>query len=125
MKQRFPVQYEFNGCVFSIHKPEKVLSSHSSEPVLYYHDTANRTVVMVDTVAENLEGYTQRKYYVAVNAQLTQGLFIYPYDKDLKLMVHANLIANCPVTINDINAAHKIFGLNVASLKGKTSRRQT
>ena len=80
---------------------------------------------MVDTVAENLEGYTQRKYYVAVNAQLTQGIFIYPYDKDLKLMVHANLIANCPVTINDINAAHKIFGLNVASLKGKTSRRQT
>ena len=39
-------------------------------------------------------------------------------------MVSANLISNFPVMIKYTNAAHKIFGPNVDSLKGKTARRQ-
>ena len=42
----------------------------------------------------------------------------------MNLMVGANLIANYHVTINDINAAHRIFGTNATSLKVKTARRQ-
>ena len=42
----------------------------------------------------------------------------------MKLMVRANLISNCPVIINDINASHKKIGPNIISLKEKTARKQ-
>jgi S-adenosylmethionine hydrolase len=32
------------------------------------------------------------------------------------------MVANCPVTPTGINAANKIFGPNIASIKGKTVR---
>jgi hypothetical protein len=38
-------------------------------------------------------------------------------------MVRSNMIHNCPVTPSIISAAHKIFGPDIASLKGKTTRR--
>jgi hypothetical protein len=33
-----------------------------------------------------------------------------------------NSIANCPVTIADVNMAEKIFGKDIASIKGKATR---
>jgi hypothetical protein len=46
----------------------------------------------------------------------------YPSEKDFRNMVSSNMITNCPVTPTDISAANKIFGPNVASIKGKTVR---
>ena len=37
-------------------------------------------------------------------------------------MVHANLIANCPVTQKDIFNAYALFGQNLPGLRGKTVR---
>ena len=34
------------------------------------------------------------------------------------------MIANCPVTVDDIEVAHKIWGKSLASLKGKTTRKK-
>ena len=35
-----------------------------------------------------------------------------------------NGIANCPITLDDVDIAEKIYGPDVASLKGKTTRRK-
>jgi hypothetical protein len=35
-----------------------------------------------------------------------------------------NIIQNCPVTVEDVNIADKIFGPDMSSLKGKSTRRK-
>ena len=43
-----------------------------------------------------------------------------PSVADLKGIIKMNAIKDCPVTVDDIILAEKIFGPDVASLKGKT-----
>ena len=42
--------------------------------------------------------------------------------QDFKEMIKNNLILNCPVTLDDIERASKMYGANIAALKGKTVR---
>jgi hypothetical protein len=44
--------------------------------------------------------------------------------KDFKWVIRSNQIKDCPVTIQDINAAMKIWGKNISALKGNTTRRK-
>jgi hypothetical protein len=45
--------------------------------------------------------------------------------KDFKWVIQSNQIKNCPVTVQDIDVAQKIWGKNIAALKGKTTRRKS
>jgi hypothetical protein len=71
---------------------------------------------MVNTVAENREGFTQREYDDAKAARRGLVMVGYPSPKDFKNMVRSNMIKNCPNTPANISAANKIFGPDVASL---------
>jgi hypothetical protein len=42
--------------------------------------------------------------------------------KDFKWVIRSNQIKDCPVTIQDIDVATKIWGKNIAALKGNTTR---
>jgi hypothetical protein len=42
--------------------------------------------------------------------------------KDFKWVIQRNQIKDCPVTVQDIDVARKIWGKNIAALKGKTTR---
>ena len=46
-----------------------------------------------------------------------------PTVENLKHILRQKIIKNCPVTIQDVNIAEKIFGPDVGTLKGKTTRR--
>ena len=39
---------------------------------------------------------------------------------DYKGIVHEKMINDCPADINDLKNAHKIFGPNLADLRGRT-----
>jgi hypothetical protein len=83
----------------------------------------DRAVVMVNTVKGIREGYTQRQYNGAKAAHRGLGLVGYPpSSKDYTNMVGSNMIRDCPITPADVKASNKIFGPNIASLKGKTTR---
>jgi hypothetical protein len=41
--------------------------------------------------------------------------------KDFKWVIRSNHIKDCPVTVQDIDVARKIWGKNIAALKGKTT----
>jgi hypothetical protein len=45
--------------------------------------------------------------------------------KDFKWVIQSNQIKDCPVTVQYINVARKIWGKNIAALKGKTTRSKT
>jgi hypothetical protein len=49
----------------------------------------------------------------------------YPSANDFKWMVRTNEINDCPVTVQDIDVATKIWGKNITALTGKTTRRKT
>jgi hypothetical protein len=42
--------------------------------------------------------------------------------KDFNWVIHSNQIKDCPMTVQDVDAAIKIWGKNIAALNGKTTR---
>ena len=42
-----------------------------------------------------------------------------PTEREFQLLVHLNLLKDCPITNSDIINAHKIFGPDLANLRGK------
>jgi hypothetical protein len=125
VKERCPIKYDStNGNHFVVIQPTKEVIFHQSQYGLYYHDTDNRAVVMVNTVADNGGGYTQREYDGVKQARRALGMVGYPSNKDFNNMVRSNMIKNCPVTSKSASAANEIYGPNIASMKGITTMRQ-
>ena len=95
---------------------------------LHYFDmardsqTCEGATMMLSTVSENKDSYTQNNYLCAVRARQLQISLGWPSTKDFVRIITANSILNCPVTLADIKAAEFIFGPEVGSLKGKTTR---
>ncbi len=58
--------------------------------------------VMVNTVRANFEGYTKHNIEKAQEARRLQGMIGNPTEREFVGMVREKLIANCPVTVQDI-----------------------
>ena len=78
---------------------------------------------LVSTVKENRIGYTDRQFKDAKRARDLYHMVGCPTVENLKHILRQKIIKNCPVTIQDVNIAEKIFGPDVGTLKGKTTRR--
>jgi hypothetical protein len=77
--------------------------------------------IFVNTFSENKAGFTKRQIK---EAEVTRSLYSklnYPSWKDFKWIIRSNQIKDCPVTVNHVNTALKIWGKNIAALKGKTT----
>jgi hypothetical protein len=121
--KKIPVKYDSTkGDHFVVSKPEKDVIFAASASGLYYHDTNNRSVVMVTTIKSNRGGLTDREFEKAKAARRALGLVGYPSPWDFKNMVISNMIKKCSVTSTDMDNAHKLFGDDIASLRGKTVR---
>ena len=126
VKKKYKITFNSeDGDCFFVHKPEKIIKFRCSENGLYIHNIKNKQdVIMVNTVAENESAYTDRQVAQAKRARKLYGIVGYPSIKDFKAMIEGNLIMNCPVTIDDVNAAEKIYGASIAAIKGKTTRQK-
>jgi hypothetical protein len=123
MSKTFPVRYDSaSGDQFVVSKPDKDVIFSASKSGIYYHDTTNRAVVLVNTVKQNKEGFTEREFNRAKSARRALGLVGYPSPRDFKNMVRSNMINNCNVTPTDIDNAHKLFGDDIATLREETVR---
>ena len=77
---------------------------------------------MVQTVEENKHFYTNRQVTRARIARKLYHNIGTPSINDFKAIIKMNAISNCPITIEDITIAEKIYGKDIGSLKGKTTR---
>ena len=84
------------------------------------NDPADEISCMVSSVEENKLGYTKRQYEDAKRARRLYHIVGCPTVENFKHILQQNIIKNCPVTIDDVNIAEKIFGPDIGALKGKT-----
>ena len=47
-----------------------------------------------------------------------------PSTQDILAILRMNLVKDCPVTVQDVKLAEKIFGPDIGTIKGKTTRRK-
>ena len=79
---------------------------------------------IIDSVKENMQGYTQREIQNAKKAREFYTMCMKLTVQNLKHLVNSNFIKNCPITINNINIAENVNGPNVGTLKGKSTRQR-
>jgi hypothetical protein len=97
-----------------------------SDSGLYYSDYSAKDVhatVLVTTVDNNKSKYTKAEVSRAEVARKLQTSIGRPSTRDFVRIVNSNLLPNCPVSKRDIMAAEDIFGPDIGSVKGKTTRR--
>ena len=130
LKERYHVQYNSNKKEgFGVTKPNgeqfKFIQSPSG---LHYLDTTYpdrsknvHTTLVVNTVAENKKNYTNNDYLCALRARELQITVGHPSTATFVDLLKRNVIANCPITPADVEAAKHIFRPDIGSLKGKTT----
>ena len=84
---------------------------------------ANNETVLVQTVKDNLQMFTKREIGQAHKAREMLGRMGFPSVKDAIDMVSSG--ANYEITGKDFQVADAIWGKDMASMKGKTTRRAT
>jgi hypothetical protein len=124
--QQYRVTYNSDDKMFAVHresqgKPNKELCMHKCG--LHYYDQRNeKHLAFVNTVSENKEGFTKRQIKSAALARTLYKTLSYPSMKDFKWVIQSNQIKDFPVTVQYIDVARKIWGKNIAALKGNTTR---
>jgi hypothetical protein len=89
---------------------------------LHYFDQRDSEFTFVNTVSENKAGPTKRQIKDAEVARSLYSNLNYPSWKDFRWIIQSNQIKDCPVTVEHVNTALKIWGKNVMALKGKTTQ---
>ena len=92
---------------------------------LYVYDSNKKKIPrfnLLQTVRENASLYTKRQFERAKEARKFYNIIGNPSLNDFKAIIKMNGIKNCPITLEDIDIAEKIFGKDIHILKGKAVR---
>ena len=111
---------------FVVHMPDKQVKFHLNGGLYSYKPTMNtnhKKVTFVQSVADNEKHFTDRQIKRAKKARELLDVLGSPSVADLKAVIKMNAIKNNPVTLEDVDIATKVYGPDIASLKGKTTRR--
>jgi hypothetical protein len=78
---------------------------------------------LVTTLKENMKLFTKRQIDDAKRVRRLYHIVRCPSLENLKSLLKQNIIKNCPVTSADLDLAEKIYGPDIGTLKGKTTRK--
>jgi hypothetical protein len=79
---------------------------------------------LISTVAKNRKGYRLGQFERAKEARRLYHVVGTPTVNNFKSLLLINFIQNCPVTVEDVNISKNIFGPDISSLKGKSTKRK-
>ena len=118
---------------FLVHQPDKIDKFECTPEGLYMYrvDKDYKTSLtekgnshLVTTLSENWKGYTDQQYDRAKTAWKLYHIIGMPTVENFKALLRMKAIQNCPVMVEDMKIAERIFGPNMLSLKGKSTRRK-
>jgi hypothetical protein len=78
--------------------------------------------VLANTVQGNFKSYIRYEIKKAQEGRRLQGMIGNPTEQEFVGMVWEKLITNCSVTVQNVYNPIQIFGLDLANLRGKTTR---
>jgi hypothetical protein len=79
-------------------------------------------VTILSTVSSNKQSYSAREIASADTARSVYRLIGRPSERNFQHILRHNLLRNCPVTPIDATRALRIYGPDVAFLKGTTRK---
>ena len=118
---------------FLVHQPDKIVKFECTPEGLYTYRvdkdykkslTEKGNSHLVTTLSENRKGYTNRQYDRAKTARKLYHIVGMPTVENFKALLCMNAIHNCPVMVEDMKIAERIFRPVMSSLKGKSTRRK-
>ena len=112
---------------FIVHRKNDIIKFPANKLGLYTYEVpgskaAVKPSYLIDTVKENRAGYTQGQFNRAVRARELYHLLGAPTLENYKGFIKMNGVHNCPVRLQDIKIAENIFGPDMATLKGRSTR---
>ena len=128
VKRHYRVTYDSENANgdFVVHLPNQEMRfKESTSGLFFYKPTAvTQEHSNVTTLTENKTFHTDRQFQKAKRARDFYHAMGTPSLPDLKALLHMNMIKDNPVTLEDVHLAEQIFGPDVGTLKGKTTRRK-
>ena len=105
-----------------VHKLEKIIQFREAGQRLYYFDTADRVeecTTLMTTIYDNKSKFSAYDYTKAKIARDIQRRIGRPSTQDFIRYVNNKIIANCPISSQDIKNTEFIWSPDLGSLKGK------
>ena len=76
----------------------------------------------VQTVEENMKGFTDNQQLRAKEARKAYYVLFAPSMRSLQGVIRQNLFDNMPISSEDLRIADKIYGTDISTLRGKSTR---
>jgi hypothetical protein len=127
VKKQYRVTYDSNDEYFMVHRGSEGKPNilfHMNPCGLHYFDPKDQDFMFVSTVTENKKEFTKQQIQCAKVARSLYRKLGFLSMKDYKYVIQMHQIKDCPVMVANINVAFKIWGKDVAMLKGKMVKKK-
>jgi hypothetical protein len=124
VRNYWPIDYDSQSGKVTVHTNRGHLELIMIEQGLHLYMPPEMAAAYVNAVAKNREGYNKCQLKGAQVAKELYAKLTFQSMKDFRWAVCSNQIPKCPVVVEDIDNAEKIYGKDVAARKGKTIRKK-
>ena len=124
MASKYQVRYDsWIEDAFMVHTDTGIKRFLRDKDNLYkYVPKTSAQYNLVETIQDNMKYYTDRQIQQTKVARMFLHALGHPSVQNIKYIITINGIKNCPVTVANITLAEKIYGKDIATLKGKLKR---
>ena len=127
LEKMYRITYDSWLGYYIVHTDDGPVHFHKDEQGLPYInlDSSGKeaATMLVQTVRGNYEGYTKKEVMRAKEARRLQGMVGGPSNKEYAGLVSAQMVSDCDVVATDVTNAYKLFGKDLAAVRGNTTRR--